>query len=68
VAVCGLRGDGAGRAEWLTVVNALVTPGRPISDIHHGEFFDALVLLHGGRPEEAMTLLAAPPEDFRASI
>jgi predicted ATPase/DNA-binding CsgD family transcriptional regulator len=65
-AVCGLRGDGAGRAEWLAVVDGLISPGRPISDIHHGEFFDALVLLHGGRPDEAVTLLATPPEEFRA--
>jgi len=65
-AVCGLRGDDAGRAEWLTVVDALVTPGVPFADIHHGEFFDALVLLHSGRPADAMTLLATPPEDFRA--
>ena len=64
-AVCGLRGDDAGRAEWLTVVDVLVTPGRPLSDIHHGEFFDALVLLHAGRPADAVTLLATPPEDFR---
>jgi len=64
--VCGLRGDDAGRAEWLTVVDALVTPGRPISDSHFGEFFDALVLLHRGRLEEAVTLLATPPEEFRA--
>ena len=63
-AVCGLRGDDAGRAEWLTVVNTLVTPGLPISKIHHGEFFDALVLLHAGHPEEALTLLATPPEDL----
>jgi len=65
-AVCGLRGGDAGRAEWLTVVDALVTPGVPFADIHHGEFFDALVLLHSGRPADAMTLLATPPEDFRA--
>ncbi|HEY1643053.1 MAG TPA: LuxR C-terminal-related transcriptional regulator [Streptosporangiaceae bacterium] len=64
-AVCGLRGDDAGRAGWLAVVNALITPGRPISEIHHGEFFDALVLLHAGRAQEAVTLLATPPEDFR---
>jgi predicted ATPase/DNA-binding CsgD family transcriptional regulator len=66
-AVCGLRGDDAGRAEWLAVVDALVTPGRSLSEIHHGEFFDGLVLLHGGRPDAAVTLLAAPPEDFRKS-
>ena len=65
-AVCGLRGDDAGRAEWLTVVDELVTPGRPLADVHHGEFFDALVLLHAGRPADAVTLLATPPEDFRA--
>jgi hypothetical protein len=64
-AVCGLRGDNAGRAEWLTVVDALITSGRPLSDIHHGEFFDALVLLHAGRPADAVTLLATPPGDFR---
>jgi hypothetical protein len=63
--VCGLRGDEAGRARWLTVTNALVTPGRSISDFRHGDFFDALVLLHGGHVEEALTLLATPPEDFR---
>src|SRR5262249_61663777 len=28
-AVCGLRGDDAGRAEWLTGGDALVTPGVP---------------------------------------
>jgi predicted ATPase len=65
-AVCGLRGDDAGRAEWLTVVDALGIPGVPVADIHHGEFFDALVLLHAGRPDDAVTLLATPPEDFRA--
>jgi hypothetical protein len=65
-AVCGLRGDDAGRAEWLAVVDELVTPGRPLADTHHGEFFDALVLLHAGRPADAVTLLATPPEDFRA--
>jgi hypothetical protein len=47
-------------------VDALATPGRPLSEIHHGEFFDALVLLHAGRPEEAVSLLATPPEHFRA--
>jgi predicted ATPase/DNA-binding CsgD family transcriptional regulator len=65
-AVCGLRGDDAGRAQWLSVVDALVTPTLPISEIHHGEFFDAMVLLHGGQPQEALTLLATPPEDLRA--
>jgi hypothetical protein len=64
-AVCGLRGDEAGQADWLTVVDALVSPSKPLSEIHHGEFFDALVLLHRGHPVEAVALLATPPEDFR---
>jgi predicted ATPase/DNA-binding CsgD family transcriptional regulator len=65
-AVCGLRGDEAGRAGWIAVADALLTPGKKLSELHHGEFFDALVLLHGGRSQEAMRLLATPPEEFRA--
>jgi len=65
-AVCGLRGDDAGRAAWLVVADALATPGRAVSEIHHGEFFDALVLLHAGRLQEAFALLATPPEEFKA--
>jgi hypothetical protein len=64
-AVCGLRGDEAGRAEWLEVVDKLVTPGRPISWHHVDEFLDALVLLHQGRPEQAMARLTPSPEEFR---
>jgi hypothetical protein len=60
----GLRGDDVARAEWLDIVYALETPGRPISDIHFGEFFDALLLLHRGRPERAVQILRTPPENF----
>jgi hypothetical protein len=63
--VHGLRGDDDARAAWLDVVDALATPGRPLSTMHFNEFFDALVLLHRGQGEAAMRLLAAPPEDFR---
>ena len=52
--VHGLRGDDDARAAWLDIVDALTTPGRPLSEIHFGEFFDALLLLHRGRPEQAM--------------
>ncbi|MGI8880468.1 MAG: ATP-binding protein [Jatrophihabitans sp.] len=63
--VHGLRGDDAERAAWLTVVEALATPGRAVSEIHFGEFFDALLLMHRGRPEQAVQVLGAPPEEFR---
>jgi hypothetical protein len=66
-AACGLRGDDAGRALWMAVVNGLISPGKPISEIHHGEFFDALVLIHHGHPAEAVSMLSAAPEDFRDS-
>jgi hypothetical protein len=65
--VCGLRGDDAGRAKWLTVVNALVNPSNPLGSRHHREYFEALVPLHCGRPAEAVALLATPPDDFRDS-
>ena len=52
--VHGLRGDDDARAAWLDIVDALATPGRPLSEIHFGEFFDALLLLHRGRREQAM--------------
>jgi hypothetical protein len=32
--------------------------------MHFGEFFDALLLLHRGLPEQAHQLLETPPEDF----
>jgi hypothetical protein len=63
--VHGLRGDDDTQAEWLDIVDALATPGRPMSVIHVDEFFDALLLLHRGCAEEAMRRLADPPEHFR---
>ena len=63
--VYGLRGDNATREAWLQIADALATPGRSASSIHHGEFFDALLLLHRGRPQDAVALLTARPEQFR---
>ncbi len=63
--VHGLRGDHVGRAAWLDIVRALATPGRPLSEIHFGEFFDAWLLLHQGHADRAVRLLATPPEQFR---
>jgi predicted ATPase/DNA-binding CsgD family transcriptional regulator len=62
--VHGLRGDDDARQEWLDVVGGLETPGRPMSAIHFGEFFDALLLLHRDQPEQAAALLTTPPEEF----
>ncbi len=63
--VHGLRGDDDARAAWLEIVDALATPGRPLSTMAFNEFFDALLLLHRGQGEAAMRLLLAPPEEFR---
>jgi len=63
--VYGLRGDDDTRVAWLEIVDALATPGRPLSTMHFNEFFDALLLLHRGQGEAAMRLLLAPPEEFR---
>jgi hypothetical protein len=63
--VHGLRGDDDARADWMAVVGMLQTPGRPLTTIHVGEFFDSLVLLHRGQPTEAVDLLEDSPEEFR---
>jgi predicted ATPase/DNA-binding CsgD family transcriptional regulator len=63
--VYGLRGDDEARAAWLDIVAAVASPVRPLSELHYGEFFDALVLLHRGHAEQAVQLLDTPPEDFR---
>jgi predicted ATPase/DNA-binding CsgD family transcriptional regulator len=63
--VHGLRGDDDARADWLDIVDALATPGRPLSSMHVDEFFDALLLLHRGQGEAAMGRLLVPPEEFR---
>ena len=63
--VYGLRGDDDARAGWLQIARAVVTPQAWVYQIHFGEFFDALLLLHRGLPEEALRLLETPPEQFR---
>jgi len=63
--VHGLRGDDDARAAWLDIVDALATPGRPLSTSHFNEFFDALLLLHRGQGEAATEVLGTPPEQFR---
>ncbi|MDR6318675.1 hypothetical protein [Actinoplanes couchii] len=62
--VHGLRGDDAGRATWLDMSHSLNSFSP--CDIHHDEFFDALLLLHRGRPGEATALFTGRPDDFRS--
>jgi hypothetical protein len=62
--VHGLRGDDDARAAWLDIVGALATPGRPLSEIQFGEFFDALLLLHRGLPQQRRSCWT-PPEQFQ---
>ena len=56
--VHGLRGDDDARADWMQIVEPLRRRAGPLSEIHFGEFFDALLLLHRGLAAEAMQLLA----------
>jgi hypothetical protein len=63
--VYGFRRDDDARTAWLGIVDALATPGRPMSQDHFGEFFDAMLLLHRGQAEPALCLLNTPPEQFR---
>jgi hypothetical protein len=62
--VHGLRGDEDARALWLDVVAALTTTGFPLRQLHFGEFFDALLLLHQGRADQAVQILGSAPEDL----
>jgi tetratricopeptide (TPR) repeat protein len=64
--VHGLRGDDESRETWLEVVGGLQTPGRPMSDIHYNEFFDALLWLHRGEVDRALATMPTPPEEFRS--
>jgi len=63
--VHGLRGDDEARAEWLDIVDALATPGRPLSAMAFNDFFDALLLLHRGQGGAAARHLPTPPEHLR---
>jgi hypothetical protein len=59
--VHGLRGDDDARAAWLDIVDALGTPGRSLAELHFGEVFDALLLLHRDLPQQAVQVLHTPP-------
>lgn len=59
--VRGLRGDDDARAAWLDIVDALAPPGHSRAELHFGEVFDALLLLHRGLPQQAVQVLHTPP-------
>ena len=64
--VHGLRGADDARAAWLDIVGALATPGcPPCARKDFGQFFDALLLLHRGLPQQAAQVLDTPPEQFQ---
>jgi predicted ATPase len=60
----GLRGDDDARAAWLDIVRGLLPPDRPVSALGYGEFFDALLLLHRGLPQQAVQVLGRAPEQL----
>jgi hypothetical protein len=62
--VYGLRGEDGSRALWLSIVDALMTPGRSLAEFHFGEFFDALLLLHRGLSQQAVQVLGTAPEEL----
>ena len=63
--VQGLRGSAADRVAWLEIAEAAATPDWPLSQLRFIEFFDALLLLHRGLPEQALQRMDTPPEQFR---
>ena len=63
--VHGLRGEAEERRRWLGIFDALAPRDRPTHDQHASAFFEALLLLHEGRPEQALELFPAPPHELR---
>lgn len=60
--VHGLRGDGPARSEWLAVAADLGVARE--QQVAYSAVFDAVVLLHEGRAGEALSRLAAEPDDM----
>jgi hypothetical protein len=64
--VHGLRGDDRARAEWLAVADELAA--APDEKAGHRAVFEAIVLLHHGRVDEAMATLAASPGEINRQV
>ncbi len=63
----GIRGDEAGRLEWLAVatqMHSVVAPSRGRQTIY-SPAFDGIVALHRGDVDTALTRLARDPESFK---
>ncbi|WP_328474186.1 LuxR C-terminal-related transcriptional regulator [Actinoplanes sp. NBC_00393] len=59
--VHGLSGDEDGYREWTAILERVgVSPGRALG---YGPVFDAMLLLHRGRPAEAVERLAPEPDE-----
>ncbi|MFI7316321.1 ATP-binding protein [Streptomyces venezuelae] len=56
----GLRGDAAGRADWLALVEQADTAEQHRKG--YGAVFDAMVQLHHGDPDAALASVAPPPD------
>ncbi|WP_409235162.1 ATP-binding protein [Streptomyces sp. PA5.6] len=56
----GLRGDEAGRADWLALVEQADTAEQHRKG--YGAVFDAMVRLHHGDPDAALASVAPPPD------
>ena len=58
--VCGFRGDAAGRARWLAIVDAVNLPVRAPAKLTAGVVLDGMLLLHEGRFDDALARLSVP--------
>ena len=65
--VHGIRGDDEARRTWLDILTAMRRAVAPLTGhkTAYIQVFDALVALHRGELDAALTHLAGPPESFR---
>ena len=63
--VHALRGDDDARAAWMDIVDALATPGRPLSRRPLRRVLRRPGAAPPGPAEQAVPLLDTPPEEFR---
>jgi predicted ATPase len=65
--VHGIRGDDEARRTWLDILTAMRRAVAPLTGhtTAYTQVFDALVALHRGELDAALTHVADPPESFR---